>query len=217
MKKATFTNRLLAYLIDSIIVLLVSSIIAIPLTSKKIESLEHELKTITKEYTEQNIDMNTYLEKTQDLNYQIQKESLSTNVVYLIVSIIYYVVFQYLNKGQTLGKKLLKIKVVNKEGNTPSLYQMILRTFITNQIFTYLVTILLVLLATKEQFLSMCNALVKYQALSHFPTSFHTLFPSVIIFQESAYLCLFLLQCTLYTPAFQPDYPSAEYNSHLLY
>ena len=166
MKKATFTNRLLAYLIDSIIVLLVSSIIAIPLTSKKIESLEKELKTITKEYTNQNIDMNTYLEKTQDLNYQIQKESLSTNVVYLIVSIIYYVVFQYLNKGQTLGKKLLKIKVVNKEGNTPSLYQMILRTFITNQIFTYLVTILLVLLATKEQFLSL------YQTLNSLATIF---------------------------------------------
>lgn len=166
MKKATFTNRLLAYLIDSIIVLLVSSIIAIPLTSKKIESLEKELKTITKEYTNQNIDMNTYLEKTQDLNYQIQKESLSTNVVYLIVSIIYYVVFQYLNKGQTLGKKLLKIKVVNKEGNTPSLYQMILRTFITNQIFTYLVTILLVLLVTKEQFLSL------YQTLNSLATIF---------------------------------------------
>ena len=166
MKKATFTNRLLAYLIDSIIVLLVSSIIAIPLTSKKIESLEKELKTITKEYTNQNIDMNTYLEKNQDLNYQIQKESLSTNVVYLIVSIIYYVVFQYLNKGQTLGKKLLKIKVVNKEGNTPSLYQMILRTFITNQIFTYLVTILLVLLATKEQFLSL------YQTLNSLATIF---------------------------------------------
>ena len=166
MKKATFTNRLLAYLIDSIIVLLVSSIIAIPLTSKKIESLEKELKTITKEYTNQNIDMNTYLEKTQDLNYQIQKYSLSTNVVYLIVSIIYYVVFQYLNKGQTLGKKLLKIKVVDKEGNTPSLYQMILRTFITNQIFTYLVTILLVLLATKEQFLSL------YQTLNSLATIF---------------------------------------------
>ena len=166
MKKATFTNRLLAYLIDSIIVLLVSSIIAIPLTSKKIESLEKELKTITKEYTNQNIDMNTYLEKTQDLNYQIQKCSVSTNVVYLIVSIIYYVVFQYLNKGQTLGKKLLKIKVVNKEGNTPSLYQMILRTFITNQIFTYLVTILLVLLVTKEQFLSL------YQTLNSLATIF---------------------------------------------
>lgn len=166
MKKATFTNRLLAYLIDSIIVLLVSSIIAIPLTSKKIESLEKELKTITKEYTNQNIDMNTYLEKTQDLNYQIQKCSVSTNVVYLIVSIIYYVVFQYLNKGQTLGKKILKIKVVNKEGNTPSLYQMILRTFITNQIFTYLVTILLVLLATKEQFLSL------YQTLNSLATIF---------------------------------------------
>lgn len=168
MKKATFTNRLLAYLIDSIIVLLVSSPIAICIHKNIFlkQDLEHELKTITKEYTEQNIDMNTYLEKTQDLNYQIQKCSVSTNVVYLIVSIIYYVVFQYLNKGQTLGKKLLKIKVVNKEGNTPSLYQMILRTFITNQIFTYLVTILLVLLATKEQFLSL------YQTLNSLATIF---------------------------------------------
>ncbi len=168
MKKATFTSRLLAYLIDSIIVLLVSSPIAFCIHKNIFlkQDLEHELKTITKEYTEQNIDMNTYLEKTQDLNYQIQKYSLSTNVVCLIVNIIYYVVFQYLNKGQTLGKKLLKIKVVNKEGNTPSLYQMILRTFITNQIFTYLVTILLVLLATKEQFLSL------YQTLNSLATIF---------------------------------------------
>lgn len=179
MKKATFTSRLLAYLIDSIIILLVSSLIALPLTSKKIESLEKELKTTTNEYTNQKIDMNTYLEKTKDINYQMQKESLSTNIVCLIVSIVYFVIFQYLNKGQTLGKKLTKIKVVNKDGNKPSIYQMIIRTFITNQIFTYIVTILLVLLATKKQFLSI------YQTLNSLATIFIIVSALMILYTNS--------------------------------
>lgn len=47
------------------------------------------------------------------LNYELTKRKLPVNVATSVVFIGYYIIFAYFNKGQTLGKKLLKIKVVN--------------------------------------------------------------------------------------------------------
>ena len=65
----------------------------------------------------------------------MQKSSVIVLTASLVVTIAYFVVFQYLNKGQTLGKKLLKIKVKEK-GENPSLKSIIIRTVMINNIFS---------------------------------------------------------------------------------
>ena len=62
-----------------------------------------------------------------------------------------FIVFQYLNKGQTLGKKLLKIKVKEK-GENPSLKSIIIRTVMINNIFSGLLYIILLYILNKKTY-----------------------------------------------------------------
>ena len=52
-------------------------------------------------------------------------------LITVLVSIIYFVVFQYNNKGQTLGKKLMKIKVNSLNGDL-TMNQLVVRSLLVN-------------------------------------------------------------------------------------
>jgi len=157
MKKATFTQRLLAYFIDAFIVLMISSIVSTGISNSKLENLQTDLEELVTNYTEGEISMDEYLEQTQELSYEMEKASTTTNIVYVVISIGYFIVFQYLNKGQTLGKKLIKIKVVNQEDKEPSIIQMILRTCITNEILPKILIVILITIISKNTFMSVYN------------------------------------------------------------
>lgn len=152
MKTATFIQRLLAYFIDFIIVMLISSIIASSFSNKKIESLENDLSSLITSYTNGEITTEEYMEETQNLTYEIEKKSVAVNMVMLISSIGYYIIFQFLNKGQTIGKKVLKLKVVDRNNNIPTIKQFMIRTSITNQIIPTLIIIVSILFLSKNDF-----------------------------------------------------------------
>ena len=159
MKKATFIGRLLAYLLDGIIVLLISSIVASGFASRKVEDLQNELESAITNYTTGEITIEKYLEQTQTLTYEIEKNSIAVNVVYVVISIGYFVVFQFLNKGQTIGKKIMKIRIVNEKEENPNIGQIITRTLIVNQILPNILVIIFVVLLSKNQFLSVYSAI----------------------------------------------------------
>ena len=50
--------------------------------------------------------------------------------------------FAFLNNGQTLGKKIFKIKVVNKDGKKPGIWNMILRSIWLYGIFTGIINVI---------------------------------------------------------------------------
>lgn len=154
MKKATFTGRLLAYFIDAFIVLIIASMVSSGFSTRKLENLQTDLEELVTNYTEGEITMEKYLEQTQELSYEMEKASTATNIVYVVISIGYFIVFQYLNKGQTIGKKLMKIKVVNQDEKEPSIVQMIIRTCITNEILPKILIIICVTFLSKNNFMS---------------------------------------------------------------
>ena len=116
--KATFFERLGAYLIDMLIVSFIFSLICLGFgnstsnTEKLISELENKL--MENEITEK-----AFLEEYQNLLYDYQKENVLQSGISVALTLAYYVVFQYMNKGQTIGKKLLNIKVVDKDTKKP--------------------------------------------------------------------------------------------------
>lgn len=159
MKKATFTERLLAFFLDSIIVFLISSLIASSFSNKKLEKLQTELENTVTNYMQGELTIEEYLEEIKDLTYEIEKNSTGINLVQLVISIGYFIIFTYLNKGQTLGKKLLKLKIVNEKEEKPTILQIMLRTSIIYQILPSLLIIILVLFIRKEYFLTIYSIL----------------------------------------------------------
>ena len=81
----------------------------------------------------------------------------------IIINVLYYVVFQLYNKGQTIGKKLLKIKVISDDGNL-SMNQMIFRSLIANVILLNIINFALVIFTPKAIFMgvSVSVSMIQY-------------------------------------------------------
>lgn len=131
--KASFFKRLGAFFIDYFIVILIASIITMGFSNTSSEEISKKMNNLVSDYQSEKISIDEYTEETYKLNYDLQKSNLNTNVVSITLYIGYFIIFATLNKGQTLGKKLLKIKVVNKEEKKPSVWNMFVRSlFIYN-------------------------------------------------------------------------------------
>lgn len=133
--KASFFKRLGAYLLDTIFLTIIVTIITTGMTSKEYDDAYNKYLELNQKYTAQEITIGEYLDDISPLMYTLNKSSVLVTGINVGLSIAYFIVFQYLNKGQTLGKKLLKIKVVEND-KAPSLKSMIIRSILIDSIFS---------------------------------------------------------------------------------
>lgn len=144
--KATFIERLGAYFLDIIIISILLSIIGYGLPKNAVD-YEQELNDITEKYLSNEINTQKYIDESSIILYNSQKSNILSLSISAALIIGYFVIFQYMNQGQTLGKKLFKIKVVEKEskkaptilsGFIRSLFILNIASGILNILFIYI-------------------------------------------------------------------------------
>ena len=112
--KARFVERFLAFIIDMLIVSIASSLLSYPFISstsrENQEKLANETQQIIEDYSKEKIDTKTYFVKASDISYDIARENGLSTIIGIFISCLYFIVFQFMNDGQTLGKRLFKIK-----------------------------------------------------------------------------------------------------------
>ena len=144
--KATFIERLGAYFLDIIIISILLSIIGYSLPKNTVD-YEQKLNNITEKYLNSEINTQKYIDETSIILYDNQKSNILSLGISVALIIGYFVIFQYMNQGQTLGKKLFKIKVVEKEskkaptilsGFIRSLFILNIASGILNILFIYI-------------------------------------------------------------------------------
>lgn len=146
---ASFFDRLGAYVLDALLIFAISSVISVFIPNKG-SDIEKEMTVLLEEYTNGEMDAQAYLDKYSNLTYQYQKENWVLLLVSVSLSLIYYVVFAWYNKGQTIAKKLMNIKVVdNKTGNKPIFIQMFLRNMIIYSLLSSIVMLVLLFVGSK--------------------------------------------------------------------
>ncbi len=146
MRNSYFVERIAAYLIDIFIVTMIASLIAIPFTNtKNYEKLSDEASKITENYQKGNIDTKTYMNQYLDINYDISKASGVSTILSIIVYVLYFIVFQFYNNGQTLGKKIMKIKIVSM-GNDLTMDNMLFRSLFNNSILSNILVSVFILI-----------------------------------------------------------------------
>ena len=133
-------KRLFAYLIDIMIVGFVASALANidvinPYINEYMESYEkfsEKLSSINGENADEVISSDAFiLQYKSTLKYSIYSTGIS-----FVCYILYFVGFQKWNKNQTIGKKLMKIKVVNKDGSdNVSIWRYAVRTIFAYNLF----------------------------------------------------------------------------------
>ena len=164
-------KRLMAYVIDILIV----SICMTPILNWSV--INPYIDEYTENYTEYtelleqanagDIDPEDaeYEEKIIDLNYQINKYKVVSSSISAGSLLLYFALLQWALKGQTIGKKIMKIKVVaNREDKKLNIGNYILRSLILNNIIFTIVLIFGVYLFKEDGYYNL-SMIVSYLQL----------------------------------------------------
>lgn len=135
-------KRIFTYFIDLFFVSLISSIIVmIPIfkyNHVKVEEQTNELYSSILETGSADVDEDILVTGL----YNLEKSSTSLTAITTFVTFIYFGVAAFINNGRTLGKMIMKIKVVPIKGNklNPGLF--ILRTLLITSIIPNLISVI---------------------------------------------------------------------------
>ena len=150
-KNATFIQRLIALVIDLVIIMLVSSIFtAFTVDMDNYQKLSDELVSVEKQLEKEEITPTVYMSKSMDINYDLSRETALTTIVTIALSIVYFMIYQVKKNGQTLGKKLMKIRLVSNDEKDLTMNQVAVRSLIINCVLADILLLTLVLICTKN-------------------------------------------------------------------
>ena len=149
-KKVLFSQRLFAFLIDVLVVYLLASLISMPFVdSKKTEKLTNEANELREKYMSGDISIESYSSQFGSLSYKLAWGTGVYSLITIVIEIVYYIVFQLYNGGQTIGKKAMKIKVIS-DNDSLGMNQMIFRSFLANFILLNIISFVFMLFAPKS-------------------------------------------------------------------
>ena len=163
MNNALFIKWLVALIIDVLLLSLIANLISgIFIDEKDTKKLSNEEIQLLNDYSNNVIDSETLLENANSINYESSKLLIPYTIIYLFLSILYFVMYQKQSE-QTLGKKLLRIKV-ESEGDDLTMNQMVIRGLIINGILFNIIELSLLLFLPKALYLNAYSSieLVKY-------------------------------------------------------
>lgn len=140
----TVLKRVLAYIIDIFIVSIVASIILlIPGINKYQDEYNEAYETYLSSVSSEGSNQLTESESKQ-LTYDLNKYGTISTVVNISLTLIYFVIIQDKLKGQTLGKKLMKLQVVSNSDKKINMLNYLIRAIILCSIIFNIVNIILV-------------------------------------------------------------------------
>ena len=172
-------KRLIAYIIDIVIVSVVSTLITSnsyinkdyneyvntydkyqeysDQYKKNVKELDKSLddeKISEKEYEKKlNKLNNSFDEKSIDYNYKLIKLSIIPTIISILVILLYFVVIQFYMGGKTLGKKIVKLKVVSNNKKNLTIFNYFLRSLILNGVFLNILSVVMLLALSKNYYL----------------------------------------------------------------
>ena len=167
-EKALFVQRFIAFLLDIFILSSIASLISYPfLDAKSIDKLNKNSSEVIEKYTTGEIDMDTYVDEVKGISYQLSQKQGVVSLVTLFLAVLYFIVYQYYNNGQTIGKKLMKIKVVSSTDKEITMNSFIFRSLIVNSILVDMISFVIVIFGNETVYfygVAICG-IIKYTLL----------------------------------------------------
>lgn len=153
--KAMFSQRVLAFLIDLVLLSIICSLITmfVPVNDTATKLYE-EQNRVLEGYVDGSVSMEEYVNQMVDLGYDISRQTVIVSIVTIVISLLYYVVYPCYNNGQTFGKKLMKIKIKKTNDKELSMNDLLIRGMINNSILVNIINVILVLFLSKNLYLS---------------------------------------------------------------
>jgi hypothetical protein len=138
-------KRLLAFFLDlTLISFIINFISNLFLDKEKLIILENGLSNLSEKILIREIGLFDYIDSSFKIVYEIDNLRFSIIVIALLISLIYFVIFPYLSKGQTLFKAVFNLRI--ETNNNLSLIKILIRESFKTGIVYYLVMIVSMIL-----------------------------------------------------------------------
>ena len=140
----TFLKRAVAFIIDAFIFSLIFGIFMMLIPeSSNVTNLNSELNVLSESVLNKEISMNAYFNQYAGIVHSLDKELFLSNLFNFMLMIGYFVILPFYYNGQTLGKKILKIKVV-KDNEELTINDLLIRNMIINGLLFSLIGLALI-------------------------------------------------------------------------
>ena len=163
-------KRFIAFIIDIFIVSIISEALSnvsfINIYKDQYIETYGEYQEIYDEFSNENITLEEYNNKVIYYNYELSKLSIISNSIFIIIFIAYFVGANCLYEGQTLGKKLMNIKIVNENNKKVSAWIYFLRTILITGISGTFLLIISVLIFKEDLFYTLSYIICLLQYIS---------------------------------------------------
>lgn len=126
-------KRVLAYLIDILIILFTIGIIVnVKEKDTTVMQLRRDIHIVNELYSSGEIKFSEYFDRWTTINGQIDQECVIYLIFNILLILIYFVLLPYVWNGQTIGKKVMKIKVSSIHGTKITIVQYLIRNMLVN-------------------------------------------------------------------------------------
>lgn len=164
---AKFWQRLCAFIIDMFLISMVASVITQPFTNQEnIQKLSDEANTTMKEYyKKKKIDVDTYINRTSDISYDMARETVLLSIINIAIALVYFVIVQFKNNGQTIGKKLLHIRVVKQDNSNLTMNDILFRALLIDSILFDMIILCFTVFSNKDGYFYGVGSIIIIQYL----------------------------------------------------
>ena len=177
--KPSIYKRIIAYLLDLIIVAIISNLLTINIyNSKQYQDANNEYNNLLHEFSNGEITEEEFFDRSNDVAYTLSKESIVVTIVSEVIIIISYVVVPYFMNGQTLGKKIMKLRIVSNSNKEITMNNYLIRGLLINLILVNLISIVTILFLDKNMYLTISDIVTKVFSL------FYMVSVSMVIFKD---------------------------------
>ena len=148
-------KRIFAFIIDSFIVGIISSLIMLPINhfypNEDYKRLTNESVELIEKLKNNDITEQDYRNSVETLSYDLADAGKIDTIITMVITISYFTVGAYYLKGQTLGKKLFKLQIVSvNEDKKLKIWNYLVRSLLITGIISNAIT--LIALAFKNNF-----------------------------------------------------------------
>ena len=112
----------------------------------------NEYQEIYDSFENNQITLDQYNENVIYYNYELSKDNIISYIIYIVIFTSYFVGLNCLYDGQTLGKKLMNIKIESKNNKKLNAWTYILRTILLTGIFGTFVLLILVFILKEKAY-----------------------------------------------------------------
>jgi len=146
MNNSTIFKRIGAYLIDFLVITVISMMVTrISFINPKYDEyveVSTKYNNMLNDYYDKKIEIEEFNKQVSEISYDMNKNGYVYIISDIVIIILYFGVFNYISQGRTLGKRAMGLQIVSNKDKSLKIYNYFIRCIILNGIIMDIVTLI---------------------------------------------------------------------------